>query len=78
MENKKPQKKLLPPYLMLALIALIAAVVLMFFGTGSIKGFAITLLISVLASLFTAVVVTRWLLKLICGLDVRKLSAYTR
>ena len=28
MENKKPQKKLLPPYLMLALIALIAAVVL--------------------------------------------------
>ena len=57
---------------------LIAAVVLMFFGTGSIKGFAITLLISVLASLFTAVVVTRWLLKLICGLDVRKLSAYTR
>lgn len=57
---------------------LIAAVVLMFFGTGSIKGFAITLLISVLASLFTAVVVTRWLLKLICGLDVRKMSAYTR
>ena len=57
---------------------LIAAVVLMIFGTGTIKGFATTLLISVLASLFTAVVVTRWLLKLICKLDIRKLSAYTR
>ena len=57
---------------------LIAAVVLMIFGTGTIKGFATTLLISVLASLFTAVVVTRWLLKLICKLDIRKISAYTR
>ena len=57
---------------------LIAAVVLMIFGTGTIKGFATTLLISVLASLFTAVVVTRWLLNLICKLDIRKRSAYTR
>lgn len=57
---------------------LIAAVVLMIFGTGSIKGFAVTLLISVLASLFTAVVVTRWLLKLICQLDIKIKAAYTR
>ena len=57
---------------------LIAAVVLLIFGTGTIKGFATTLLISVLASLFTAVVVTRWLLKLICKLDIRSHSAYTR
>lgn len=57
---------------------LIAAVVLMIFGTGTIKGFAITLLISVLASLFTAVVVTRWLLKLICRLDIKNIRAYTR
>ena len=57
---------------------LIAAVVLLIFGTGTIKGFATTLLISVLASLFTAVLVTRWLLKLICQLDIRKRSAYTR
>ena len=57
---------------------LIAAVVLLIFGTGTIKGFATTLLISVLASLFTAVVVTRWLLILICKLDIRKRSAYTR
>lgn len=57
---------------------LIAAVVLMIFGTGTIKGFAITLLISVLASLFTAVVVTRWLLVQICNLDIQSKRAYTR
>lgn len=57
---------------------LIAAVVLLAFGTGTIKGFATTLLISVLASLFTAVLVTRWLLLLICRLDVRSKAAYTR
>ena len=57
---------------------LIAAVVLMIFGTGTIKGFAITLLISVLASLFTAVVVTRWLLRTICRLEIKNIKAYTR
>ena len=57
---------------------LIAAVVLLFFGTGTIKGFAITLLISVLASLFTAFVVTRSLLRAICNLGIRSKGAYTR
>jgi preprotein translocase subunit SecD len=38
---------------------LISAVVLFQFGTGPIKGFAITLIIGVIASLFTAVVVSR-------------------
>ncbi len=57
---------------------LIAAVVLLIFGTGTIKGFATTLLISVLASLFTAVVVTRSLLKNICNLGVTDMRAYTR
>lgn len=57
---------------------LIAAVCLLLFGTGTIKGFAITLIISVIASLFTAVFVTRSLLKAICGLGVKNLRAYTR
>ena len=57
---------------------LIAAVVLLFFGTGTIKGFAITLLISVLASLFTAVIVTRSLLRAICNLGIRSKGAYPR
>ena len=57
---------------------LIAAVVLMIFGTGTIKGFAITLTISVIVSLFTAVVVTRGLLILICKLGINNRKAYTR
>ena len=57
---------------------LIAAVVLLIFGTGTIKGFAITLTISVVVSLFTAVVVTRSLLMLICKLGINNRSAYTR
>ena len=42
---------------------LIAAVVLLNFGTGTVKGFAITLLIGVIVALFTAIVVTRVLLE---------------
>lgn len=38
---------------------LIAAVVLFQFGTGPVKGFAVTLSIGLLANLFTAIVVTR-------------------
>jgi preprotein translocase subunit SecD len=40
---------------------LIAALVLFQFGTGPIKGFAVTLSIGILASLFTAIVVTRFI-----------------
>ena len=57
---------------------LIAAIVLMIFGTGTIKGFAITLTISVIVSLFTAVVVTRSLLILICKLGFSNRKLYTR
>ena len=45
---------------------LISSVILIFMGTGSVKGFGVTLTIGVAASLFTALVVTRlifdWLL----------------
>lgn len=57
---------------------LIAALVLMFFGTGTIKGFATTLTISVIASLFTAVVVTRSLLMSIVNLGVKNPKLYSR
>jgi len=40
---------------------LIAAVVLLQFGTGPIKGFAVTLSIGIAASMFTAIVVTRFI-----------------
>lgn len=42
---------------------LIAAAVLYYFGTSSIRGFAITLSIGILASMFTAITLTRFLLK---------------
>ena len=41
---------------------LIAAGVLFYLGTGPVKGFAVTLSLGVVASMFTAIVVTRWLL----------------
>jgi protein-export membrane protein SecD len=41
---------------------LIAAIVLFYFGTGPIKGFAVVLSIGVLASMFTALVVTKLVL----------------
>lgn len=40
---------------------LIAGLVLLQYGTGPIRGFAVTLIIGILASMFTAIVVTRWL-----------------
>lgn len=44
---------------------LITCVLLMWFGTSFVKGFAITLTIGILVSLFTAITVTRVLLRLI-------------
>lgn len=46
---------------------LIAALVLFLFGTGPIKGFAITLSIGVIVSMFTAIVVTRAIVNLTYG-----------
>jgi len=42
----------------------IAAAVLYYFGTGEVRGFAVTLIIGVLASFVTAVGITRYLLRL--------------
>lgn len=50
---------------------LIAAVVLFAFGTGPIKGFAVTLSIGIVASMFTAIMVTRGLVNLIYGKKAR-------
>ena len=44
---------------------LIAAIVLSILGTGPIKGFAVTLTIGILASMFSPITVTRFLLKLV-------------
>jgi preprotein translocase subunit SecD len=42
----------------------IAGVVLWFLGTQSIKGFALTLVVGLILSMFTAITVTRWLINL--------------
>jgi preprotein translocase subunit SecD len=46
---------------------LIAAIVLFGFGTGSIKGFAVTLSLGILTSMFTAILGTRAVVNLIYG-----------
>lgn len=56
----------------------IAAAVLLIFGTGSIKGFATTLLIGVLTSFLTAIFITRGLMKLILKLGYKANWLYTR
>jgi protein-export membrane protein SecD len=43
----------------------LAAIVLWVLCSGSIKGFAITLFLGVLVSMFSAIVITRWLIKVI-------------
>jgi preprotein translocase subunit SecD len=49
---------------------LIAALFLFQFGTGPVRGFAVTLSVGILASLFTAVFVSRWIFDLV--LTVRR------
>ena len=56
---------------------LIAAGVLLVFGTGTIRGFGMTLGLSVLASMFTAVFVTRVILKNLVAVRRWKPAAFT-
>ena len=56
---------------------LIAAIVLLCFGTGSIQGFGKTLLLGVVVSMFTAIVISRTLINNITTL-VTKESCYTK
>ena len=54
---------------------LVVAVVLFAFGTGSVKGFAVTLIIGILSSMFTAITGTRMVINWIYGnRRVEKLS----
>ncbi len=57
---------------------LIAAVVLMGLGSGTVKGFAYTLMIGIILSMFTALVVTRWILYAFYWLGLRDEKFYGR
>ncbi|MCX6766164.1 MAG: protein translocase subunit SecD [Candidatus Moranbacteria bacterium] len=46
---------------------MITSLILIWFGTGFVKGFAVTLLLGVLVSMFTAIVLTRTILTAIIG-----------
>ena len=52
------------------LTTIIAAGVLFFFGTGSIRGFAITLGLGVVLSMFTAITLTQYMLKLMIAAKI--------
>ena len=47
--------------------SLIVAMFLFQFGTGPVRGFAITLIVGLIANIFTAVVVSRWMFELVMG-----------
>lgn len=46
---------------------LIAGIVLMQYGTGPVRGFAVTLIVGILCSMFTAIVVTRMVFDFFCN-----------
>lgn len=55
---------------------IIAAIILMIFGTGSVKGFAITLLIGIVLSLITGLLVTKGLMNVVYKINSTKASHY--
>lgn len=55
---------------------IIAALVLIWFGTGSVKGFGVTLLIGVVVALFTAVAVTKVLLNAFDAFGIKNTWLY--
>ena len=54
----------------------IACAVLFFLGTGTVKGFATTLFIGIVISLFTALIITRALLNLAIGMGINEPKNY--
>lgn len=55
---------------------MIAAIVLYYFGTGTVQGFAVTLAIGTLVSMFTAIIVTKFLLRQMVNLNLRNAKLY--
>lgn len=53
---------------------LIAGIVLYIFGVGFIKGFGVTLIIGIVASMITSVIISKYLLKLIISITGGKIS----
>ena len=70
-------KRALPAILDSNITTVIAAVILLLFGTGSIQGFAMTLLIGIVLSMFSSIVITKGMLNMyypINSTDAKKYS----
>ena len=55
---------------------LIAAVVLLFLGPANVKGFAQTLALGIIVSMFTALFVTKWLMQAFYALGLKNVALY--
>lgn len=55
---------------------IIASIVLLWYGSGSVRGFAQTLIIGVVLSMFTAIFVTRFIVNSLIGLGVKNSKLY--
>ena len=55
---------------------LIAAIVLYFMGSGTIRGFSITLMLGIILSMFTALFVTKFLLNALYAVGIQSEKAY--
>ncbi len=75
---KEGYKKALSAILDGQITTFIAAVVLMFLGSGTVKGFAYTLMISIILSMFTALVITRILMLAAYGVGFKSEKFYGR
>jgi preprotein translocase subunit SecD len=53
---------------------LVASIVLMQYGSGPVRGFAVTLIIGLVASMFTSIVVTRAMMDFFTRRDTARLS----
>ena len=56
----------------------IAAVVLMILGSGTVKGFAYTLMISIVLSMFTAVIISKYLMQALFAVGFKSEKLYGR
>ena len=55
---------------------IIAGLVLYFVGTGGVKGFATTLLIGIVLSMFSSIVITKFMIKLVYNMGLRSKGSY--
>ena len=53
----------------------IAAVILFYMGTGPVKGFAVTLAIGIMTTVFTAFTLTRWMVVALAAQDAAEGAA---